>query len=97
MFKELDSILHSQLRLAIMSLLMNSGEINFTLLKEKTKASAGNLSIQVNKLKEAGYIEVTKKFKDNYPETSCKITHEGKEAFAKYEEAIQSYFHIKNN
>ena len=60
MFKELDPILHSQLRLAIMSLLISVKEAEFIFLKEKTKATAGNLSVQINKLKEAGYIEVVK-------------------------------------
>ncbi|RYY23947.1 MAG: ArsR family transcriptional regulator, partial [Chitinophagaceae bacterium] len=72
-FKDLDPILHSQLRLAIMSLLISVKEAEFTFIKEKTNASAGNLSVQVNKLKEAGYIEVIKQFKDNYPQTICRI------------------------
>ena len=66
MFKDLDPILHSQLRLAVMSLLITVKEAEFTFLKEKTNATAGNLSVQINKLKEAGYIEVKKQFKDNY-------------------------------
>jgi len=67
MFKELDPILHSQLRLAIMSLLIGVKEAEFTFLKEKTEATAGNLSVQIQKLKDAGYIVVLKNFKDNYP------------------------------
>ena len=74
MFKDLDPILHSQLRLAVMSLLISVKEAEFTFLKEKTNATAGNLSVQIQKLKEAGYIEVIKQFKDNYPQTICKIT-----------------------
>ena len=95
MFKELDPILHSRLRLAIVSLLMNSGETNFVFIKEKTKATAGNLSIQINKLKNSGYIEVIKQFKDNYPQTICKITAHGKDAFVNYENALRSYFNNK--
>ena len=91
MFKELDPILHSQLRLAIMSLLISVKEAEFTFLKEKTNATAGNLSVQVQKLKDAGYIEVTKQFKDNYPQTLCKVTTIGVQAFEKYVKALQEY------
>lgn len=91
MFKDLDPILHSQLRLAVMSLLITVKEAEFTFLKEKTNATAGNLSVQINKLKEAGYIEVKKQFKDNYPQTLCNITATGVEAFDKYVKDLQSY------
>ena len=90
-FKELDPILHSQLRLAVMSLLIGVKEAEFTFLKEKTNASAGNLSVQINKLKDAGYIDVVKQFKDNYPQTICKITKLGIDSFEKYVNALQSY------
>lgn len=91
MFKDLDPILHSQLRLAVMSLLIGVKEAEFTFLKEKTGATAGNLSVQIQKLKEAGYIEVQKQFKDNYPQTICKITTQGINAFEVYVKALQSY------
>lgn len=91
MFKELDPILHSQLRLAVMSLLIGVKEAEFTFLKEKTAATAGNLSVQIQKLKEAEYIEVQKQFKDNYPQTLCKITPRGVDAFEKYVKALQGY------
>ncbi|MGN6196135.1 MAG: winged helix-turn-helix domain-containing protein [Ginsengibacter sp.] len=90
-FKDLDPILHSQLRLAVMSLLMSMKEAEFTFLKEKTNATAGNLSVQLNKLKEAGYIEITKQFNKNYPQTICKITPKGILAFENYVKALQSY------
>jgi DNA-binding transcriptional ArsR family regulator len=93
MFKELDPILHSQLRLAVVSLLISVKEAEFAFLKEKTNSSAGNLSVQISKLKEAGYIEVTKQFKDNYPLTICKITQQGVQAFEDYVNALQSYTH----
>lgn len=83
--------MHSQLRLAVMSLLISVKEAEFTFLKEKTSATAGNLSVQVQKLKEAGYIEVTKQFKDNYPQTTCKITQKGVEAFELYVKTLQQY------
>lgn len=90
-FKELDPILHSQLRLAVVSLLISVKEAEFTFIKEKTNATAGNLSVQINKLKEAGYIEVVKQFKDNYPLTTCKITPLGINAFEQYVQNLQSY------
>lgn len=95
MFKELDPILHSQLRLAVMSLLIGVKEAEFTYLKEKTNATAGNLSVQIQKLKEAEYIEVVKQFKDNYPQTICKITAKGIGAFETYVNALQDYLNIK--
>jgi DNA-binding transcriptional ArsR family regulator len=90
-FKQLDPILHSQLRLAVISLLISVKEAEFTFLKEKTGATAGNLSVQIQKLKDAGYIDVTKQFKDNYPQTICKITSVGVNAFEEYVKALQQY------
>lgn len=91
MFDPLDPLLHSQLRLAVMSLLMNVEEADFNFIKEKTEATSGNLSVQVNKLKDAGYIKVHKAFKDNYPHTTCKITDKGIDAFEAYLNALRSY------
>ncbi len=91
MFKDLNPILHSQLRLAVMSLLISVKEAEFTFLREKTKSTAGNLSVQVQKLKDAGYIEVEKRFKDNYPQTLCRITAKGIQAFDDYVKALQGY------
>ncbi len=96
-FKDLDPILHSQLRLAVISLLISIKEAEFTFIKEKTNSTAGNLSVQINKLKDAGYLEVMKQFKDNYPLTICKITPKGIEAFEHYVQALQSYMHPRNN
>ncbi len=95
MFKDLDPILHSQLRLAIMSLLISVKEAEFTFLKDKTNATAGNLSVQINKLKDAGYLEVSKHFKDNYPQTICKITQVGVLAFESYVKILHSYTEVK--
>src|SRR5271169_3259568 len=91
MFKELDPILHSQLRLAVMSLLISVKEAEFIFLKEETNATAGNLSVQIQKLKEAGYIDVKKHFKDNYPQTICRITPQGIKAFEVYVKNLQTY------
>jgi DNA-binding transcriptional ArsR family regulator len=94
LFKELDPILHSQLRLAIISLLMREKEADFAVLKDRTEATAGNLSVQINKLREAGYIDVTKEYKDNYPHTICKITGAGTKAFELYVKSLQSYLTV---
>jgi DNA-binding MarR family transcriptional regulator len=72
-------------------------EAEFVFLKEKTNATAGNLSVQINKLKEAGYIDVVKQFKDNYPQTICKITVKGVDAFELYVKALQSYMDPSSN
>jgi DNA-binding transcriptional ArsR family regulator len=95
MFKDLDPVLHSQLRLAIISLLVSVKEAEFTFLKEQTGATAGNLSVQIQKLKEAEYIDVEKKFKDNYPLTICKITAKGVSAFEDYVKILKQYINLK--
>jgi DNA-binding MarR family transcriptional regulator len=91
MFKNLDPILHSQLRLSIMSLLISLESAEFSYLLEQTKATKGNLSIQLNKLKDAGYISIKKSFRNNYPLTTCKITPKGIKAFESYVEALSGY------
>lgn len=91
MFKDLDPILHSQLRLAVVSLLVSVKEAEFTYLKEQTRASAGNLSVQIQRLKEVEYITVEKSFKDNYPQTVCKITKTGIKAFEEYVKNLKQY------
>ncbi len=90
-FNDLDPLLHSQLRLAVMSLLMSVESAEFVYIKEKTGATAGNLSVQVDKLSTAGYIEVIKSFKGKKPLTTCKISKEGIKAFETYVEKIQQY------
>ena len=91
MYKDLDPLLHSQLRLAIVSLLMAKGEVDFITIKATTNATSGNISIQIKKLQEAGYIEVNKSFKNNYQNTSLRITKKGIEAFEDYVEALKQY------
>lgn len=96
MFQDLDPLLHSQLRLAVISLLVSVSKAEFTYIQTRTGATAGNLSVQINKLKEAGYITVEKRFKDNYPQTLCSITDQGIVAFEKYVNDLQSYIKPKN-
>lgn len=94
MLKELDPLLHSQLRLAVISILMSVDEADFVYLKEKTEATAGNLSVQIDKLSNAGYIQVKKEFVGKKTRTSCRITVQGREAFEKYVDALRSYINI---
>mgnify|MGYP000323011401 FL=1 len=91
MFKDLDPLLYQQLRLSVISLLVSTKEAEFGFLKDKTNATAGNLSVQLNKLADAGYITITKSFRDNYPLTTCKITATGITAFENYVSALQDY------
>ena len=91
MFKELDPLLHSQLRLAVMSLLMSVESAEFTFLKEKTNSTAGNLSVQLDKLSEAQYITVEKSFKGKKPLTTCKVTKKGIKAFEDYVNSLKTY------
>jgi DNA-binding transcriptional ArsR family regulator len=91
MYKDLDPILHSQLRLAVISILVSVEKADFAYLKNETGATSGNLSVQITKLREAGYIEVRKKFRGNYPQTSCRITELGRQRFAAYVRAISKY------
>ena len=91
MFKELDPLLHSQLRLAVMSLLLGTEEADFVYIREKAGATAGNLSVQLDKLSEAGYIDVEKSFVGKKPRTTCRITERGREAMAAYVEALRGY------
>jgi len=91
MFEELDPVLHSQLRLAIMSVLVSVETAEFNYLLDKTGATRGNLSVQITKLNEAGYIDIKKSFRKNYPLTTCNITPKGVAAFEKYVRALQGY------
>lgn len=92
--KELDPLLHSQLRLAIMSILMNVVEADFVYLKEKTESTAGNLSVQLDKLSSAGYIVMEKGMSGKRPRTVCSISPEGRKAFEEYVETIKSYLNL---
>lgn len=91
MFKDLDPLLHSQLRLAVMSILISLDKAEFTFLKEKTQSTAGNLSVQLDKLSEAGYITIEKGFKGKKPLTTCKITKKGMKAFEDYVNNLRQY------
>lgn len=91
MFKELNPLLHSELRLAVMSILIGVEDADFVFLRQETGATAGNLSVQLDKLAKAGYIEIEKGFRGKTPRTVCRITDAGRDAFEEYVEALQSY------
>lgn len=91
MFKKLDPLLHSELRLAVMSLLVELEEADFVYLRKNTQATAGNLSVQLDKLSAAGYISVEKTFEGKKPRTICRITPVGLRAFESYVDALKSY------
>jgi len=98
MFKDLDPLLHSQVRLAIMSILIGVKTAEFSYLLENIKTTKGNLSFQLNKLKEVEYIDIIKSFKGNYPLTTCEITEKGITAYEMYVNSIDDYFkEFKNN
>lgn len=90
-FKDLDPVLHAPLRLAVMSLLVTEKTAEFTWLKKETGATAGNLSVQLQKLRDAGYISIEKGYRDNYPLTNCRITTDGAKAFREYVRNLQGY------
>jgi hypothetical protein BACCOPRO_00820 len=92
--KELNPLLHSQLRLAVMSILMSVEEADFVYLKEQTESTAGNLSVQLEKLSAAGYIAVVKGLSGKRPRTVCSVTPEGRRAFEEYVEALRTYLNL---
>lgn len=91
MLRELNPLLHSELRLAIMSILISVENADFVFLREQTGATAGNLSVQIDKLQQAGYITVEKGFNGKKPRTTCAITEQGVAAFEEYVDALRSY------
>jgi DNA-binding MarR family transcriptional regulator len=91
-FKDLDPILHNELRLKVMAALDSLADADFVYLKELTKATAGNLSVQISKLEEAGYIKVSRSGEGRGSHTICRITPAGIRALKLYQQALQSYF-----
>ena len=89
--KELDPLLHSQLRLAIVSILLSVKKADFAFLKEKTEATSGNLSVQIEKLAEADYIAVRKEIVGKKPRTTCSLTEKGHEALNEYVKCLKEY------
>lgn len=96
MLKPLDPLLHSELRLAIMSILISVESADFVYIRKQTGATAGNLSVQIDKLSKAKYISVDKGFNGKIPRTTCSITNQGRMAFAAYVDAIKEYLEPRN-
>jgi DNA-binding HxlR family transcriptional regulator len=94
MYNELDPVLNTPVRLAIISTLIKLKQADFNYLMEVTKTTQGNLSHQIKKLSEAGYVDILKTFKGNYPHTICRLTEKGRTAFEKYVEDIKKYLHL---
>ncbi len=94
MLPGLDPLLHSELRLAVMSILVGVENADFTFIREQTGATSGNLSVQIDKLSSAGYVEVEKTFRGKMPRTVLRITPSGSEAMARYVESLKSYLKI---
>ena len=86
--------LTEQESLAIMSILMTAEEADFVYLKEQTQSTAGNLSVQIDKLLNAGYISVVKGFVGKKTRTTCSITPSGQEAFEEYVNTLRTYLKI---
>lgn len=92
--KELNPILHSQLRLAVISILMSVDEADFVYLKTRTESTAGNLSVQLDKLQNAGYISISKRFEGKKPRTTCRMTDSGRDAFEEYVNTLKEYLKL---
>ncbi|MBR8702879.1 winged helix-turn-helix domain-containing protein [Porphyromonas levii] len=91
--RDLDPLLHSQLRLSIVSILLSVVEADFVYLRQKTRATSGNLSVQLDKLSEAGYIEVEKENAGRSSRTSCRLTAKGRAALETYIRVLkEDYF-----
>ncbi|MDG2371928.1 MAG: transcriptional regulator [Flavobacteriaceae bacterium] len=94
MNKDLEKLLFNPIRLKIISFLISVDKSSFKSLSKISGATKGNLSIQIKKLNEAGYIKIKKSFNNNYPNTTCSITIKGKNSFKLFFKELQLY---KNN
>jgi DNA-binding MarR family transcriptional regulator len=94
-FAQLDPVIHSRIRLAVLSILVSVKEASFSYLKETIETTDGNLSASLSRLEEAGYISIKKSFKGKKPLTTCSITEKGRAAFSDYLKALGTYIGIK--
>jgi DNA-binding HxlR family transcriptional regulator len=85
---EIDDVIHGRLRLGVMAFLAGSGTADFNTLKARLQASDGNLSVQLRKLEDAGYVAIAKSFPGRKPLTQVSLTDKGRTAFAAYLGAI---------
>jgi DNA-binding MarR family transcriptional regulator len=96
-FLQLDRVIHEKGRLAIMSMLAASPELSFTELRDTLNMTDGNLTTHIRTLQEAGYVSVTKSFRDNRPLTTCSLTAPGKKAFTNYINLLESIIQQTKN
>lgn len=94
-FGQLNPVIHSRIRLAVLSILISVKEASFNYLKEAIGTTDGNLSASLSKLEEAGYISINKSFKGKKPLTTCRITENGRRAFSAYLKALETYVNFK--
>lgn len=94
-FAELDPIIHSGIRLAVVSILISVKDADFNYLKKTIETTDGNLSANLTKLEEVGYISIKKSFRGKRPLTTCSITQRGKKAFSEYVKALETYISFK--
>ncbi len=94
-FAQLDPVIHSRIRLAVLSILISVKGATFNYLKETIGTTDGNLSASLSKLEEVGYIFIKKSFKGKKPLTTCSISEKGRTAFSKYMKALETYISFK--
>ena len=92
---QLDPVIHSRTRLAVLSILVSVKEASFNYMKETIGTTDGNLSVSLSKLEEAGYISIKKAFKGKKPLTTCRISEKGRKAFSEYIKALETYTAFK--
>ncbi len=85
----IDDVIHGRLRLGIMAYLSTAGAAEFPLLKSRLQASDGNLSVQLRKLEEAGYVAIDKSFVGKKPQTMVTLTDPGRAAYIRYLDAMK--------
>lgn len=86
--RQLDRIIHSRIRLAVLSILASVDSAKFTYLRDQVNTTDGNLSTHLGKLEDAEYVEVQKRFEDRTPVTRYRLTEDGRQAFRDYVEHL---------
>lgn len=88
-YTQLDAIIHSRIRLAVMAALASVGDVEFTFLREQTGATDGNLGTHLRKLEDTGYISVKKSFVKRKPISRYSLTTKGRKAFSAYVQRLE--------
>ncbi|MBL4595189.1 MAG: transcriptional regulator [Robiginitomaculum sp.] len=87
---ELDPVIHGKLRLGLMAYLASAGSASFTVLRDKTGSTDGNLSTHLRKLEDADYVQIDKRFENRKPLSMVSLTETGRTAWINYLDKIQS-------